>query len=230
MTTPRAIFFDLDDTLIDRDRQNEAFAPRFQEHFAEALPDMPAMLDPAALIRAIAAADLRGYRERTEFASLLQETIPWRTPPSAEELLAFWWQEFPRCSAATEGLYEVLGQLRGAGYRLGIITNGIVPSQSAKIEQVKLRDHVDDVVISGAVGFHKPDPRIFHHALGRLEVTPEQAWFVGDNPINDVRGAEALGITAVWFQRDQPWPADLPMPRRTIRSLRELLPMIDARR
>lgn len=230
MIAPSAILFDLDDTLIDRARQTDAFAAVFEENFKAALAEESLTQGRAGLARAIAEADLRGYRKRTEFATLLRELILWRQLPSADELLAFWWQEFPRRAVATEGLYEVLQHLRGAGYRLGIITNGIVPSQTAKIEHLNLRDYVDEVVISGALEIHKPDPRIFHHALGRVETPPERAWFVGDHPINDVQGAEGAGLTAVWFQRNQPWPDDLPTPRQVINDLRELLPMVERHR
>ena len=46
------------------------------------------------------------------------------------------------------------------------------------------------------VGLVKPDPRIFHLALGRLGIAPEQAVMVGDSPSADVAGARAAGARA----------------------------------
>ena len=54
------------------------------------------------------------------------------------------------------------------------------------------------IVVSGAEGVVKPDPAIFEILLGRYALDPARTVFVDDSPAN-VRGAEALGITALQF-------------------------------
>jgi putative hydrolase of the HAD superfamily len=54
-------------------------------------------------------------------------------------------------------------------------------------------------VVSNAVGYSKPDPRIFEHACTLACVKPAEAVFVGDRLDVDIAGAKAAGMRAVWF-------------------------------
>jgi putative hydrolase of the HAD superfamily len=57
---------------------------------------------------------------------------------------------------------------------------------------------VDTILISDAEGVSKRDPRIFHRALERLDISPTRSVFVGDHPEVDVAGARAAGMQAIW--------------------------------
>lgn len=87
-------------------------------------------------------------------------------------------------------------------FRLAVISNGLGRDQRAKIECTGLAGHVGEVVISEEVGLRKPDPAIFRLALGRIGVAAGRAVYVGDNPADDVAGARAAGMAAVWLRRD----------------------------
>jgi putative hydrolase of the HAD superfamily len=91
-----------------------------------------------------------------------------------------------------------LASLRGAGLKLGLITNGSVHMQSRKLKSLALAPMFDTILISDAEGVSKPDPQIFHRALERLGAKPGHSVFVGDNPDVDVAGARAAGMRAVW--------------------------------
>jgi HAD superfamily hydrolase (TIGR01509 family) len=54
-------------------------------------------------------------------------------------------------------------------------------------------------VVSGDVGIHKPDPHIFELCLSKMRLDPTQAVYVGDHYENDVRGAQAVGLSAIWY-------------------------------
>jgi FMN phosphatase YigB (HAD superfamily) len=60
-----------------------------------------------------------------------------------------------------------------------------------------LEDIFEAVAISEEMGFKKPDPRAFHHALAQLRTAPAEAIFVGDDPVSDIAGAQAVGMIAV---------------------------------
>jgi len=64
-----------------------------------------------------------------------------------------------------------------------------------------LTDFFDLVVVSDDIGLKKPDPRIFHFALDRTGLSPEQVVHIGDMT-DDVLGAQAAGITPVLIRRD----------------------------
>jgi putative hydrolase of the HAD superfamily len=61
---------------------------------------------------------------------------------------------------------------------------------------------VDVLVVSEEAGVSKPHPRIFEIALERAGAGPPEAVMLGDSWRNDVEGARAAGIRAVWFNRD----------------------------
>ena len=73
--------------------------------------------------------------------------------------------------------------LRERGLLIGLITNNEAVHQRRKIEAVGLDRLVDTVVISGELGIAKPDARIFAHACAQLDVAPHEAMHVGDAPL-----------------------------------------------
>lgn len=95
------------------------------------------------------------------------------------------------------GVPEVLAQLAGHT-RLGLVTNSLdVPTQRARIAASGLSGFFGAVAIGAAVGAHKPDPEIFHWALGQLGVDAGAAVHVGDSESDDVAGALGAGLVAV---------------------------------
>ncbi|UCH31944.1 MAG: HAD family hydrolase [Candidatus Bathyarchaeota archaeon] len=86
------------------------------------------------------------------------------------------------------------------GYKLGIVSNFTCASViHAGLRELKIYDYFDVVLISDAVGWRKPSPRIFHEALRRLKVTSEETLFVGDTPAEDIKGAKNVGIRTVFI-------------------------------
>jgi putative hydrolase of the HAD superfamily len=91
---------------------------------------------------------------------------------------------------------EALNRLRGAGVRLGVVSNSDGRVEEA-LREAGLRDYFDVVIDSALAGVEKPDPRIFHAALEALGVSPQEALYVGDLYEVDVVGARAAGMEAV---------------------------------
>ncbi|HLM67977.1 MAG TPA: HAD-IA family hydrolase [Longimicrobium sp.] len=118
---------------------------------------------------------------------------------------------------------ETLDELRGRGYRLGVISNADGRVE-ALLEAVGLRPRFELVVDSGAVGIDKPDPRIFRLAAERMGIEPAEALYVGDIYEIDVQGARGAGMHAVLL--DPLWKRDdLDCDRiRAIPDLLDLLP------
>ena len=86
--------------------------------------------------------------------------------------------------------------------RIGIITNGELAYQAAKISAVDLTDRVEHIIASGDFGYAKPDPHIFHHACELFGVAPAEALYVGDRLATDALGAANAGLTGVWLDRE----------------------------
>jgi putative hydrolase of the HAD superfamily len=82
---------------------------------------------------------------------------------------------------------------RSAGVKTGLLSNSM---GSGRYDRESFPDLFDGVVISGEVGFHKPQPEIFRLGAERIGLPPEECVFVDDLREN-CEGAEAVGMTAV---------------------------------
>jgi putative hydrolase of the HAD superfamily len=192
---PQAILFDLDETLIDRTQSIQRYAERLQSDYAEHL----ASATVSGIAATIVAADERGYRPREALFAELIQRLPWRAPLEVMRLQSHWETWFPASSVARAGLAETLLTLHTQGIRLGVVTNGAVQRQQAKITHLQIRPYLSTIVISEAAQVKKPDPRIFAQALTEVGCPASQAWFVGDHPLNDVLGAAASGLRPIWL-------------------------------
>ncbi|MRN52620.1 HAD family hydrolase [Paenibacillus monticola] len=100
-----------------------------------------------------------------------------------------------------EGAEELLEKLLAKDYVVGIITNGNEEHQWKKIRTLGLERYIpeDRIFISAAVGYTKPDPRIFQFANERTETAPQNCLYIGDSWQKDIAGARAAGWSAIWF-------------------------------
>jgi putative hydrolase of the HAD superfamily len=98
------------------------------------------------------------------------------------------WRLYPETLA-------VLGELRGHGWRHAILSNHI-PELPALCDGLGLSALIEVVITSAAIGYEKPHAHAFAIARKRCG-EPTELWMVGDNPVADVAGAEAVGIPAI---------------------------------
>lgn len=125
-----------------------------------------------------------------------------------------------------EETLKVLDELRGK-VKLLLLTNGCPALQQEKLDGVpELIPYFDHVVISGSFGRGKPDKTIFEHALGLLEITPEQGIMVGDKLTTDILGGLSTGLTTVWINRTDKEKDPEITPDYEIKHLTELLPLV----
>jgi putative hydrolase of the HAD superfamily len=132
------------------------------------------------------------------------------------------WHVFPDVMPALEAL-------RGRGLVIGAVSNWIWQLPEL-LHSLELVSHFDFVAASARVGYEKPHRGIFEHALREAGVSAEEAIHVGDHIDADVQGAMAIGIAPVLIDRRERFTeADLPAGVPLIRSLAELVPLVDAR-
>lgn len=214
-----AVLFDLDNTLINRKQAFEKFSNMFVDHYVVALNPS----EKNEIIQYIIEADRDGYRSKKELYEELLNHLQWKKETTLEELLEYWFSEFFKCTIVMDGAMEVIHFLRNRGLKLGLITNGSAHSQNAKIDYAGIRDLFDVVVISDEVQVKKPDRRIFDIALDRLGVQPEASFYVGDHPLNDVKGAGEAGLRTIWLAGFKEWDVAETRPHYTVRKLRDLI-------
>jgi putative hydrolase of the HAD superfamily len=102
-----------------------------------------------------------------------------------------------------EDALPALEELRAAGLKIGLVSNGI---RDLKEFVAHHRLDVDAIVDSRSHGRVKPHPTIFQAALELLGVAPVEAVMVGDSLVEDVEGARALGMRAILIDREDRHP------------------------
>jgi putative hydrolase of the HAD superfamily len=212
----KAILFDLDGTLWDRDGAVLRLVQAQHEHFA-ALSHIPR----AKFIDRVVELDDHGFGDKREVYRQVASEFD-LLPELATILHDDFWARYHLFYQPFPEVMPTLTRLAEAGLKLGIITNGSTATQQAKLDGLGVAPLMDTILISEREGVRKPDRAIFERALERIGVTADVSWFVGDHPDADVRGAQEAGLTAVWRRS---WN-EAPDAAHTISSLDELLPLV----
>jgi FMN phosphatase YigB (HAD superfamily) len=104
----------------------------------------------------------------------------------------------------TDHVADTIGSLSDRGVKLGIICDvGMTPSPVLRgwLDRHGVLDRFDHWSFSDEVGWYKPAPQIFEHALAGLGgVPPDRVAHVGDLRRTDVAGAKAMGMVSVRYR------------------------------
>ena len=235
--TPRAIFFDLDDTLLDTSGGVQAAWRSTCAAFAPELGIEPDRLESAIREQLISfwkdEAAVEHWRTRLHDARRHNVALALQRlqldPAAAPHLADRYWDEQAARMRLFDDSLETLSRLREAGFRLGLLTNGPAEMQRWKLSRFPIAEHFDVIVIEGEFGHGKPHPRVFEHALEQVGARPAEAWHVGDNLYADIGGARRAGLHATWIHRDRlELTDDAPaIPDRVIAHLAELRAALD---
>ena len=177
-----AVVFDLDDTLAITDRDRETLLSAAAER-----ADVSLSFDRAAYLEA--------HREhsgsesrRPVFEALVETDAPAMTQAYREVI----GEEL----TPVDGAETVLTALRKR-YQIGLLTDGPGETQRDKLRRLGWEDTFDAVVITGPLGTPKPERRAFEAIIDTLDVTPDRAVYVGDDPERDIAGAASAGLAPV---------------------------------
>ncbi|TRW26369.1 noncanonical pyrimidine nucleotidase, YjjG family [Flavobacterium zepuense] len=199
----KAIFFDLDHTLWDFEK-NSALA------FEELLPKFGIAVDADAfnalfsplnvkywkLFRdgEITQAQLRYGRLKEAFTALNYDI----SNELIEEVSVEYVRLLPTNNHLYEGTIEILDYLKSK-YSLHIITNGFSEVQARKMQSANIHHYFDTVTNSELAGCKKPDPAIFEYALTAANAQKADSIMIGDCIEADVQGALDCGLDAIYF-------------------------------
>jgi len=131
--------------------------------------------------------------------ALLEETG--HTDKEAECLKIY--REHMPAISLYEGMADLLGKLKAANIKTGIITDGRPEGQKHKIIALGLENLVDDIIITdelGGVQFRKPNDIAFRIMQTRWRVPYENLIYVGDNPVKDFQAPTQLGMQTLFFR------------------------------
>ena len=120
---------------------------------------------------------------------------------------------------------ETLLELRKRGYRLGLLSNTwwAAAWHNADLALHGLDSLLDVIVYTSDLPYTKPHPSVFLTVMQRLGVQSDQCVMVGDRLVDDIEGAQKVGIRAVWKRTEYPWPRPAHIkPDAVITNLSEL--------
>lgn len=190
----RAVLFDFDDTLGNR----EEYAYAFFKDIIEENTDIIDPLEKEAVLQDLMLWDEHGNINKNHITDMLEKKYGIVLP--YEDFKTYWNDHLWEYTVPFEHAKETL-QILQQEYRLGIITNGPSEGQRKKLEKSGLAGYFqkEHVIVSGDYPYHKPDHRLFEEAAQRLSVSVDECVFVGDIFTNDVYGAMKAGMKAVWI-------------------------------
>jgi putative hydrolase of the HAD superfamily len=233
---PKAILFDLDDTLISFDGVTHQ---AWDECCGDFIRRREPGLSKQDLLRAVREAGAwywgdparhKAGREnlkeaRRQVVQLALGTLGMTDPETIFSLADRYTARQDELIHLYPNTLSTLGALRAAGVRLTLITNGSSEGQRAKLTRFGLADFFEHILIDQELGFGKPEVRVFWHALELMRLDARECWMVGDNLVWDIQPPQVLGIRAAWHD----WrgkgldPGSKIIPDRIIRDVGELL-------
>jgi HAD superfamily hydrolase (TIGR01549 family) len=233
-TRARVVFFDLGETLVTQNIEDNLVTKHALEELSGILPKhVPG--------RRLFEIYQRGFKANHAIRSRHHVEIPvhtWMTEllvaalgkkPSedlVESAIKIIVMSRAANSVAFKDARPTLDRLAKRRVRLGIISNVSSHEVALQILQhVKLADYFEHVITSAYTGIRKPDPGIFLYALREFGTTPEKAIHVGDSEVHDIWGANPVGITSILVKDVKgPFHTDADY---TFRNLEEAAPTLE---
>ena len=200
------IFFDLDHTLWDFDKNSElAFAQIFQQQNIniniQTFIDIYIPINHACWKlyenNQISSEDLRLMRLKQTFQNLSYDISEANLSKIADEYIAL----LPEFNHLFENTIDVLEYL-SQKYTLHLITNGFTDVQHKKINNAKLTHFFKTFTNAEIAGEKKPHQQIFQHALSLAQAHKAESIMIGDSMHADVQGALDFGIKALFFNHN----------------------------
>lgn len=213
---PKAVLFDLDDTLFDHQHASACALGELRNRYAADIAFEVFAAEHARVLEKYHLRFLNGEftLDAARAARMVEMFAAFGEAVSEAKAVevALRYRELHQANRRlVAGAGELLEALHGRT-KLAIVTNNSVTEQWDKLRYLGIADRFDAVLISEEIGMTKPDRAIFHAALFRLDCAQGDAVMVGDNWEADVMGARAAGIAVIWFNRfNQPRRAPAPV-------------------
>ncbi len=218
----KAVIFDFDHTLYNRDATYDRMLPILKEMLSPYLNG--ALLDEELLAR-FKQADKDGAYPHgwPDVYECGVKSGIFATVPDYKTYMKAIRTAHPVSITLFSDTVSTLNTLKGMGVRLGMLTNGGSQSQRDKLANTpEILPLFDKIMIGGDLPKEKPHAEAYHAICAALDVAPGEAIYVGDHPTNDVEGSKLAGLTAIWIPYVKPFPADVTPPDFTIDTLSEI--------
>jgi len=227
---PKAVIFDLDDTLFDHRRSATDAVTAW-------LPELGAVADDDLVARWFTLEDLhfvtwstggidfaeQRRRRLSDFLPLI--AVEPGTPEELDGLFADYLVHYQQAWTGFEDAEAGVAAVERAGLERAILTNGRVAMQNAKIDAIGLAGRFGGVFTAEGLGSAKPEAAAYLTVCASIGVAPAEVLHIGDRYDLDVLAARAAGLAAVHLDRDDAGPHEEP---HRLTSLTRLGDYLDA--
>lgn len=233
MNYPQAILFDYGDTILkitgwDADAGLRAVYERASNPRSIPVETISAfakrIVEAERQIKGISHAEFHVHG----FHRLLYDRFGMAFDASPIELeCAFW--DAAVGHELTDGFVEMLDALAARDVTAAIVSNATFTAEvlERELRRYGIADRFAFTMSSAEYNLAKPNELLYETAMGRLDLPAEAIWFVGDRCETDVAGANAVGMTSIWYtgaiQRERTAEPDL-----TVQHWPEMIEAIDA--
>ena len=200
------LFFDLDNTLYDYHLAHDAAMKYVYSFFSRNVD-----IDFDKFLEVYNGAKLEVHRELVGTASSHNRAIYFQRliekldntvkPAIILELYEKYWESFFVSMKIFPWVMELFKELKSKNIKIAVVTNFTTQVQLRKIDHLGLNKYIDVLVSSEEAGNEKPHPSVFLLAANKLEVLTKNVVMVGDNPVDDIEGANHLNMTTVLLDR-----------------------------
>lgn len=220
----KVIVFDLEGTLLDREKSRDKFIEeqyeRFHDYFIHTqLSDFKKKFIELDDDEDNDKPDL--YKEIIKQFHI--DRLTWKDLFNDFEM-HFYRYVFPYYDT----LYT-LEKLSEHQYLIGVIANGKSKIKQFRLHSLGIEHVINYLSTSEMVGFRKPHPKIFEDMIQQLGVLPSEIMYVGDDALNDVAPARAMGMVSVWFKQEgaeiEPLEEEVDFTITTVEELLSILPI-----
>lgn len=220
----KAVVFDLEGTLLDRKKSREKFIEEQYERFHDYLVNIQAI---DFKNKFIALDDDEDHDKPELYKAIIKDfhvdRLTWK------DLFHDFEMHFYRYAFPYYDTLYTLERLNQYNYITGVIANGKSKIKQYRLHALGIEHVINYMSTSQTVGVRKPHPKIFEDILEKLDTKPEETMYVGDDPLNDVAPARAMGMISVWFKDEdaeiEPLPEEVDFTITTLEELLTILPM-----
>jgi len=185
MPLPQAVLFDLDGTLID------------------SAPDLGAAADKMRTDRSLPSLDYSLYRPMAGSGARGMLEIAFGMKPEHPDYEAYkdeFLNNYERAmtvrTAVFDGVHDLLAHLADLGLYWGVVTNKHQRFTLPLTAQIPMFASAQTIISGDTTPHAKPHPEPLFEAARRLQLAPEQCWYVGDDE-RDIVAGKAAGMTTV---------------------------------
>ena len=231
----KAVLFDLDNTLYDYDSPHKkALKAVYKVLKKHVKVSFAKFLKLYSLSKKEIHKELSGtasaHNRILYFQRLLEKTHKTIKPEIILRLYNTYWNTLLNNMKLRKGALKVLKTLKSKGIKVALVTDLTTHIQLRKLKKLKIGDYVDVFVTSEEAGNEKPHQIMFLLTLKKLGIQPKDALMVGDNPLTDIEGANAVGLDTVLLKKGKlvnTYKEDYRKPNHYIKEISEVLDILE---